>query len=183
MSLFQGSIYQQWCANFLKVLAFFFFWNRGKLGESLHEGDFTTKYFNLSNDKRFLEECVKIRTEGNESYPMRCLIFKPPESEHTQYVTITMKKDVPFLTFVDFHEHQRSSCPTAISLGLERQVYLIPRKEFYIRYVLNNSYTANNVLTFLTLNFLFLETPNLKWSQKFLSIHMIKPATKIKLQC
>ena len=68
---------------------------------------------------------------------MRCLIFKPPDSpEHTQYVQITMKKDVPFLTQVDFHEHQRSSCPTAISLGLQQQVYLTPRKEFYNRYVI-----------------------------------------------
>ena len=125
-----------------------FFLNREKIGESLHEGEFTTKYFNLSNDKSFLEECVKIHKEGNESYPMRCLIFKPPDSpEHTQYVQITMKKDVPFLTQVDFHEHQRSSCPTAISLGLQQQVYLTPRKEFYIRYAI---IPTNNVLTFLT---------------------------------
>ena len=108
------------------------------MGESLHEGDFTTKYFNLSNDKSFLEECVKIHKEGNELYPMRCLIFKPPDPEHTQYVSITMKKDVPFLTIVNFHEHQRSSCPTAISLDLQQQVYLTPRKEFFIRYVINS---------------------------------------------
>ena len=127
------------------VLVFCFFLNREKIGESLHEGEFTTKYFNLSNDKNFLEECVKIHMEGNESYPMRCLIFKPPEN--VTYVSITMKKDVPFLTQVDFHEHQRSSCPTAISLGLQQQVYLTPRKEFYIRYAI---IPTNNVLTFLS---------------------------------
>ena len=101
---------------------------------------------------------MKIHKEGNELYPMRCLIFKPPDPEHTQYVSITMKKDVPFLTIVDFHEHQRSSCPTTISKDLQQQVYLTPRKEFFIRYVIHNFYITNNVLTFLsnptsTLNF------------------------------
>ena len=109
-------------------------------GESLQEGDFLRKYYNLSNGKSFLEECVKIHKDGDEWYPMRCLTFNTPyiESHLTQfgdwrYVSITMKKDVPFITQIDFHEHQRSNCPTTISSDLQMQV-MTPRRELYMRY-------------------------------------------------
>lgn len=102
----------------------------------MQEGDHYVKYFNQS-DKSFLEECVKVHSDG---YPMRCLIFNTPEigSHLTQsgdwrYVSITMKKDVPFITQIDFHEHQKSNCPTAITSDLQMQV-MTPRRELYMRY-------------------------------------------------
>ena len=107
----------------------------------MQEGDFYVKYFNQS-DKSVLEECVKVHKDGDKWYPMRCLVFNTPEigkhltqSGDWRYVSITMKRDVPFITQIDFHEHQRSSCPTAISSDLQQQ-YVFPRKEFYIRYIM-----------------------------------------------
>ena len=105
----------------------------------MQEGDFYVKYFNQS-DKSFLEECVKVHKDGDKWYPMRCLIFNTPEigshlaqSGDWRYVGITMKRDVPFITQIDFHERQKSNCPTAITSDLQMQV-MTPRRELYMRY-------------------------------------------------
>ena len=91
-------------------------------------------FFNLSTEDVIFEECVQVSKD--EMYPKRCLTFNTPSfmGAH-QYVQLTISKDVPFFLSIEFHEKQRSTCPSIFDRNDYEYQYFVPRKQLYMRYI------------------------------------------------